>query len=104
MNIPKNFAVINGKDFTIGNNRFIVQCDSIVRGDLWVMCDKSDILPLCFDIHWNREEWSLIKCPRGQGRNGNVLATNNKLLAAMVSDADTFINTFIRNIVSAIYL
>ena len=103
MNIPKNFAVIGGKTFTIGNNRFIVQSDPNEPGDLWVTCDKSGILPLCFDIDWKREEWALIRCHRGKGRNGNVLATNNKLLASMVSDADTFINTFIRNIVSTIY-
>ena len=90
MNIPKNFAVISGKDFTIGNNRFIVHSEPNAPGNLWVECDKNGILPLYFHIDWEWEKWVLIKCDRGKGRTGNVLATNNKLPASMVSDADTF--------------
>lgn len=101
MKIPKNFNKIDGAKFTIGADEFIIEVDTLNIGDCWVMHDGTR-WPLCFDIDWSNERYALIKCEPGQGRRGNVLATDAILMKYLVKDADSFIGIFIKDIVSTL--
>ena len=101
MRIPENFNKIDGTKFTIGEDEFIIEVDTMEKGDCWVTHDGRR-WPLCFDIDWGNEKYALIKCAPGDGRNGNVLATDAILMKYLVKDANTFVNSFLKDTVSTL--
>ena len=100
MNIPANFDKIDGARFTIDGTEFKIEIDPTEIGDVWVYHHLGRHYPLCFDIDWENERYALIKCQPGDGRNGNVLATNAALTKYLMKNADSFVNSFIKDIVN----
>lgn len=100
MNIPINFDKIEFSKFKIDDNEFYIELDYTETGDIWVMHDGK--WPLCFDIDWQKEKYTLIKCSPGDGRNGKVLATNLPLMKYLMRDANSFINDFLKNTVTTL--
>ena len=101
MRIPQNFNKIDGSQFTIGDDTFTIEVDNNEPGDLWVMHGGSRY-PLCFDIDWQDEKYTLIKCRPGDGRYGTELSTDAILMKYLVKDANTFINVFVKDIVATL--
>jgi hypothetical protein len=99
MNIPENFNKIDGMELNIGTETFHIEVDNNEPGDCWVMHDGSKY-PLCFDIDWENERYALIKCQPGDGRNGTSIATNAALTKYLMKNADSFVNSFIKDIVN----
>jgi len=105
MNIPQNFEKITNQTFHIGTNKFRVDTDHEEPGDVWVYCENfSDMWPLCFDIDWKNETYTLIKCQPGQGRYGETLVKNTPLIKFLMKDAHSFIHTFLKDIVNALFI
>jgi hypothetical protein len=106
MTIPQNFEKITDQTFHIGTTKFRVDTDHQAPGDVWVYCENPHQLkwPLCFDIDWRKETYALIKCQPGQGRSGNVLATDAPLIQFLTKDAHSFVHTFLKDIVSTLML
>ncbi len=104
MNIPQNFEKITNQTFQIGNNKFRLDVDNQKPGDVWVCADEdyTTTWPLCFDIDWKNETYTLIKCQPGQGRYGDVLATDAPLIKFLTKDAHSFVYVFLKDIVSAL--
>jgi len=103
MNIPINFDKIDGVKFDLNGRRYRIETDPMEKGDVWVYADNylnGDIWPLCFDIDWQKQTYALLKCKPGDGRNGNVLVTNAALTKYLMKDADSFVNTFIKDIIT----
>jgi len=103
MNIPQNFEKIDGVKFDLNGRRYRIEVDNMEKGDVWVYSDNylnGDIWPLCFDIDWENERYALIKCQPGDGRNGTSIATNAALTKYLMKNADSFVNTFIKDIVN----
>ena len=101
MRIPQNFNKIDGTKFTIDTDEFHIEVDHMEKGDCWVLHDGMK-WPLCFDIDWEKEKYALIKCAPGDGRRGNVLATDAILMKYLVKDANTFVNSFLKDIVATL--
>ena len=102
MNIPINFTKIDGVKFNIDGSYYHIEADNTEAGDVWVYEDSGRRHPLCFDIDWANESYALIKCTPGNGRSGTVLATNAALTKYLMKDADSFVNTFIKDIITAL--
>ena len=104
MNIPQNFNKISNQTFQIGNAQFRLDIDEQAPGDVWVYCDgyNSNSWPLCFDIDWERETYTLIKCQPGMGRIGDVLANNTPLVRFLMKDLHSFINVFLKDIMGTL--
>ena len=51
-------------------------------------------------LDWEKETYSLIKCRPGDGRNGDVLVTNVPLIRMLIKDSNTFINFFLKDILT----
>jgi hypothetical protein len=104
MNIPQNFEKITDQTFHIGTTKFRVDTDHQAPGDVWVYCEKPQhtIWPLCFDIDWKNETYTLIKCQPGQGRSGSVVATDAPLIKFLMKDAHSFVHTFLKDIVNTL--
>lgn len=102
MRIPQNFNKIDGTKFTIGADEFLIEADNQQHGDCWVTNSNGLKWPLCFDIDWVNEKYALIKCEPGQGRRGNVLATDAILMKYLMKDANTFVNSFLKDVVSTL--
>ena len=103
MNIPQNFEKIDGTKFDLNGTDYRIEVDHMEKGDVWVYADNyfnENISPLCFDIDWQRETYTLIKCPPGQGRNGSVLATDVPLIRFLMKDSNAFVNSFLKDIIS----
>jgi hypothetical protein len=98
MNIPINFDKIDSKKFKIGDNEFRIEIDGHHTGDVWVLHDI--IWPLCFDIDWANERYDLIKCSPGNGRMGSSLTTNATLTKYLMKDANSFVNSFLKDVVT----
>jgi len=96
MNIPINFSKIEYTRFKIDDNEFIIELDHTETGDVWVMHDGAK-WPICFDIDWEKEKYTLIKCSPGDGRNGKVLATDIPLMKHLMRNADSFINNILKD-------
>lgn len=101
MNIPINFDKIEYSKFNIDDNEFIIELDHSERGDVWVMHDGRK-WPLCFDIDWEKEKYTLIKCAPGDGRNGKALTTDAVLMKYTMRDANSFINDFLKSTVTTL--
>jgi hypothetical protein len=103
MNIPQNFEKIDGVKFDINGKGYYIETDHMEKGDVWVYSDNymgGDISPLCFDIDWQRETYTLIKCLSGQGRSGDVLASNVPLIKLLMKNSNDFINSFLKDIIT----
>jgi hypothetical protein len=103
MNIPQNFEKIDGVKFKVDRTEYYIEVDHMEKGDLWVYANNyrnGDIWPLCFDIDWQRETYTLIKCPPGQGRSGDVLATDVPLIRLLMKDSNAFVNSFLKDIIT----
>jgi hypothetical protein len=103
MNIPQNFEKIDGVKFDINGNDYRIETDHMEKGDVWVYSDNyimGERCPLCFDIDWQRETYTLIKCLPGQGRSGDVLATDVPLIRFLMKDSNDFINSFLKDIIT----
>jgi hypothetical protein len=97
MNIPINFDKIDETKFSIDGIDFRIEVDNNELGDMWVYECTSRRYPLCFDIDWKKETYALIKCAPGDGRNGTVLATDSPLMIHLMRDADSFIQSFLKD-------
>jgi hypothetical protein len=97
MNIPINFEKIDGVKFNIDGNQYYIEADNMEKGDCWVYEETVGFNPLCFDIDWEKETYELIKCEPGNGRHGNVLATDVPLTKHLMRDMDLFINHFLKD-------
>ena len=104
MNIPQNFEKITNQIFHIGTTKFRLETDNQESGDVWVYADTTfgEFHPLCFDIDWQKETYTLIKCQPGRGRNGVTLATDAPLIKFLMKDSYSFIHTFIKDIMSTL--
>ena len=104
MNIPQNFSKITNETFHIGTTKFRLETDNQESGDVWVYVDApfGEFHPLCFDIDWQKETYTLIKCEPGMGRDGTILATGVPLIKHLVRDMDSFINIFLKDIMSTL--
>ncbi len=100
MNIPVNFNKIDGEKFNIGSCGFVIEVDYAESGDVWVTGDHK--WPLCFDIDWQKGEYALIKCRPGDGRHGDVLVSDAPLVKFLMKDANSFVHTFLKDIVSTL--
>ena len=102
MNIPQNFEKIDNVKFNIDGSYYHIEADHTEPGDVWVYEDTGRRHPLCFDIDWQKQTYALIKCSPGNGRSGNVLATDALLIPHLMKDMDSFINTFIKDTVTTL--
>jgi hypothetical protein len=100
MNIPKNFEKIDGVKFDLNGNGYRIEADHMDKGDVWVYEETGRLHPLCFDIDWQKETYTLIKCQPGHGRSGDVLASNVPLIKLLMKNSNDFINSFLKDIIT----
>lgn len=95
MKIPENFNKLDELKFDFNEFQFHIQVDWTYDGYIWIF-PTYDRDCLWFQIDWNQNKYTVRKCKKGNGTDGDDIIYHESIPKGCVASMNTFIDLFIK--------